>query len=408
MYNLFTRMSMLVIAFGFFISCSKPYETITRSAEALSSEELFNRATEYRLLEPESPRAHHLEGMAHLQLARQQAADLREDHYRSMRNSFASAISRYGNDRAAMTERQGIRETLQNVWSYEHNSAAGLVSSDSLRNRQRMSLAAAHAHNAIVIIPDSLISYELLAEIYARQGSIDQAIRVLTGTESRLYPQSGRTFETIAYLYYQLAEYDNAVEWYEKAAIWYSEYAHEHRYPSDAALYKGSLLNLRHGLINAYISNGQHGVALDEIMALHEQYPGDVRYPRLIVAQLITLINDAVEPGSSENVGNDLIRDYLGRASSFIQHDTTLQLEYALALTDIAGRYVESRYIDDDSFSPASDASLMLISYTAIAIYSELLSSDPDNTTAIAGIADTYLLTGNEAEASMWYERLEN
>jgi hypothetical protein len=39
-------------------------------------------------------------------------------------------------------------------------------------------------------------------------------------------------------------------------------------------------------------------------------------------------------------------------------------------------------------------------------MYQEVLSSDPTNTTAISGVADTYLVLGNEEEASKWFELL--
>lgn len=404
MQNLSTRIAMLVIAFGFFISCNRAYETIYSSAASQSSDELLAEAEQRRLSNPSDPVAYHLEGIAYQRMAREKAPDQREQDYTNMRNAMSQALSLYRGSSSANSERISIQSTLENSWSYEHNSAAGLVSSDQGNNHQRLSMAASHAHNAIVIVPDSLISYELLADIYSRMGNIDQAIQVLRFADSTLVTQSPKLTESLGFLYYTKGEYDDAISYYERALLSKRQSNPAIR-PTESDLSRGSTLNTWHGLINTYIAARQTDNAIASIDELLRIYPTNQTYQRLLANQLINQI--AREFESDTQPARATIVNNLEKISDLAGSDPEFILSNALNITEIVSVITDTKYSENESYDVTSDLDVMLLCDGALGMYQQVLDVDPSNPSAISGIADTYLIMGNEDEAARWYERME-
>ncbi|HAC15476.1 MAG TPA: hypothetical protein DCE78_05960 [Bacteroidetes bacterium] len=405
MQNLFTRIAMLVIAFGFFISCTPRYESTLSTSTELTVDELLDRAAEIRQSNPDDPEANQLEALAHLRTARTKAPNLRENDYKAMKMAFDKALSGYDTQRNSSNERSKIAETIESAWSYEHNIAAGIVSSDSSGSNQQLSLAATHAHNAIIIIPDSLISYELLADTYARMGNIDMAINVLSFADSTLPNHAGRLHESLAFLYYNKGDFENSVKWYENALSWNRSQIANPSDPSIRELTKGSLLNTWHGLINATIAARQTDIAIASLEEITQTYPSNTTYKMLLSRQLVTRIGEHFE--SNESTDRGIIINTLDQIGTISATDPEFKLNNALSLSEIAGRVIESRLQETESFDAASNLDIMLVCESAIQLYKEVLEIDPTNPSAISGIADIYLLIDNESEASKWYELLD-
>ena len=405
MQNLSARIAMLVIAFGFFISCTPRYESTLTSTTNLTVDELLDRAAELRQTNPDDPAAHQLEATAYLRTARTKSPDLRENDYKAMKIAFDNALIGYSAKSNGSAERTSILENIESAWSFEHNIAAGLVSSDSINSNQQLSLAAVHAHNAIIILPDSLISYELLADTYTRMGNIDLAINVLTFADSTLSIQAGRTHESLAFLYYSKGDFENAVTWYEKAFTWNRSLINDPSDPSITELTKGSLLNIWHGLINAYLAARQTEKAIEALEELVQTYPSNSSYRLLLSRQLVVRLGEILD--SNETSDRGVIINTLDQINTLASNDPEFKLNNAISLTEIAGRIIESRLQESEPFDAAANLDIMLICESAIETYKEVLEIDPTNPSAISGIADIYLLIDNETEASKWYELLD-
>jgi predicted negative regulator of RcsB-dependent stress response len=407
MRNLITRIAMSVIAFGFFISCNQTYQSLNSTATELSVDELRNQAEEMRNANPNNPTAYHYEGLAYLRLAREQAPDIRDSHYKSMRTSFDTALRLYDNNRSASVEQTSIVETIQTAWSNEHNSAAGLFITDSTANRQRLNLAAAHATNAIIINPDSLISYELLSEIHVKAGNIDSAIDALESVNQSNSPKSGRVFEHIGYLYYHKTDFSSAITWYEESVNWHKN-QNLSGLPSDESnLYQGSYLNVRHGLINAYIANQQFHDAISELRSLQTEYPLNHSYSRLLTSQYLILLDEHLNADTIEEINSQLIQDYIDSISSNSRNSPELDLEIALNLIDIGNRFSDARFAEDQMFNLQTVPDVVSLVHYAIAKLNGILALDSENFSAISGLTDAYMLIGNEADAEFWYNRLD-
>lgn len=407
MRNSFTRMMMTFIAFGFFISCTQTYHSLDNAASELSTEELIEKAREMREENPNDPVSYHYEGLAFLRQARLKAPEFRETDYRSMRTSFNTAIQLYGNSRTGNTEQISIEENLRTTWSNEHNSAAGLFLSDSTGNRQRLNLAAAHAKNAVTIIPDSLISYELLSEIYVKSGNIDEAIFILESVDQTSTPEAGRVFEHIGYLYHHKSEYANAVTWYEEAVNWHQNRGFTEQPHFETTLYKGSYLNARHGLINAYIANQQSQDAISALKSLQIEFPGNQSYSRMLKSQYLILLDEYLNTDPSGIPTRESIDVFFVELKSNSEKSPQIELDVALTLVEIINRFSDARFSENESFNIHSLPQVVDIIQHAIIVLQNITEIDPDNYSAISGMAEAYMLLGNEPEAAIWYERLE-
>jgi tetratricopeptide (TPR) repeat protein len=405
MQNLFTRMSMLIIAFGFFISCSKAYEPVFTTQPDVSVEELLAQADSERQRNPQSSHASYLEALAYAKLARQKAPGERTDDYRSMRQSFNTSLDIIGNSRSGQAERDVINAQLETIWSNEHNSGAALIASDSSRSTQRLRLAQSHAQNAMIIQPDSLISYELLADTFALLGEPGKAVETLLQADSLQRPDSQRIHEHIAFLYYTQGDLESAITWYESALRWQqtaSKYASND--PGDPAVQRGSLINTWHGLINAYIAAGQTEQAITSLHKLLEISPQNSSYQKILGTQLITRI--ASQFDGTIPPDKTLIVTTISQLSNLNKMDPDVMLSHALGFTEIASTTTETMLAENESFDAASNDTLMLICEAAISLYQNVLAVDFNNHTAIAGLADTYLIMGNQDEAAKWFELL--
>jgi tetratricopeptide (TPR) repeat protein len=404
MQNLSTRMSMLIIAFGFFISCSKAYEPVYTSQPDLSVEELLAQAESERQRNPQSSQASYLEALAYAKLARQKAPGERQHEYRSMRHSFNTSLDLIGNNRSGQSERDVVHAQLETIWSNEHNSGAALIASDSSRSTQRLRLAQSHAQNAIIIQPDSLISYELLADVFALLGEPGKAVETLLQADSLQRPDSQRIHEHIAFLYYTQGDLESAITWYESALRWQQSSAKQSNDPGDPAVQRGSLINTWHGLINTYIAAGQTEHAITSLQKLLEISPLNSSYQKILGSQLIARIASLFDGTNPPD--KTLIVTTIDQLSNLNKMDPEVMLSHALGFTEIASTNTENMLTEDESVDATSDVNLMLICEAAISLYQKVLAVDSNNHTAIAGLADTYLIMGNQDEAAKWFELL--
>jgi tetratricopeptide (TPR) repeat protein len=230
-------------------------------------------------------------------------------------------------------------------------------------------------------------------------------VETLLQADSLQRPDSQRIHEHIAFLYYTQGDLESAITWYESALRWQqtaSKYASND--PGDPAVQRGSLINTWHGLINAYIAAGQTEQAITSLHKLLEISPQNSSYQKILGTQLITRI--ASQFDGTIPPDKTLIVTTIGQLSNLNKMDPDVMLSHALGFTEIASTTTETMLAENESFDAASDDTLMLICEAAISLYQNVLAVDFNNHTAIAGLADTYLIMGNQDEAAKWFELL--
>ncbi|MEX0945177.1 MAG: tetratricopeptide repeat protein [Balneolaceae bacterium] len=191
-----------------------------------------------------------------------------------------------------------LDEIINRAWSSEQNSGVQLL--QATRNAEDVNSyydILAHFDNAIVLQPDSLVTYNLMATTFYENGSINNAIDTLERAFEWSNSSDNTIREKLAYLYLETGRTDEAINVYESLLA--SEPDNDH---------------LTHGLTNAYMISNRHEDAIDRLTALVEQYPTRIYYREALASQLyyrfeeqtIGYLNDSGEISNSITI-SDLI-----------------------------------------------------------------------------------------------------
>jgi tetratricopeptide (TPR) repeat protein len=172
-----------------------------------------------------------------------------------------------------------LKEIITKAWSSEQGDGIRLLQLDrSDYLDQQFTRISAHFGNAIVINPDSLVTYNLLANTYYRHGDLNDAISTLetaAGISGDLDMDIG---EKLAYLYLESGDIENSISLYKELNT---------QNPSDP--------HIRHGLANAYILNQQHTEAIGILRSLTEDYPSRFEYKEALATELYFLLSAQLE-----------------------------------------------------------------------------------------------------------------
>lgn len=274
----FTRMAIaksIVIAFGlFFIGCSAPNQLIEDTKEHLDSGSLrlaLQSANTGVNQEPDNPEMHFYKGLVHHQYANaEQTPSERNSHYENMVRSFNNTTERYETAGTRGRRSQEITYLITSSWTEEHNSAAAILKEESGPSHNQLRLAVDHLRNAVIIAPDSAISYELLAEAYIKLDDPQQALEAMQmAIELSDENKQGKNYERLAFLALNTGNYDIALEAYENIPAG--------RYDN---------VNVAHGLINIYQREEQPDKVVPIVQSLLEEDPGNIDYRKILASQL--------------------------------------------------------------------------------------------------------------------------
>lgn len=157
--------------------------------------------------------AYYYKGYVYSKMASQDSLDQRAEAYKKMRENYDKAKQLYNKQGKGGTKELTImRMSTVRMWTNEHNSAVHLAANDSTRKPGDLNKAVDHLHNAIAISPDSLISYEVLAEVYNMQGKTDQAENVLSDALSKSSKPPVNDYLRLAQFYQKSKKYDQSVK----------------------------------------------------------------------------------------------------------------------------------------------------------------------------------------------------
>ncbi|NBC27447.1 MAG: tetratricopeptide repeat protein [Bacteroidetes bacterium] len=260
------RMTSALLVFGifftFFISCSSLQKT-TLSAEDYYEQNKYQQALERVNAElteyPDDNSRKLLKAriLRNLAVNGQRPAE-RQSIYRSMRNTieevqFSSAADAY--DASADS-------ILSTAWAHEQGEGVRFLQQDGSENFNRYyDLIIAHFDNAITIIPDSLVTYNLKATTHYRHGELDKAVATLESIGENGFEKPVDSREKLAYLYLESGDIDTSVELYASLV---SDFPNNSTY--------------RQGLANAYILGDRHEEATTILETLANEFPNRPEY----------------------------------------------------------------------------------------------------------------------------------
>jgi len=326
MANFITRLASLVLAFGLFYGCSVFSSTsnqepsIPQTKENL--EERLNYLNNQIQVNPRDPTLYFDKGNILNELAHKiENPEARHSYYARMRESLNKADSLYGS-LIDETGKSNIKELLQVTWSNEHNQGVEIMQTDSTLTRESLEEATAHFSNAITIIPDSLISYELKARAHYRNQQPTNAIKTLETAVTEVEQVPSPILEQLAFLYLETENPAQAIETYEQADSFSS---------TDP--------NVIHGLANAYMLAGQHHRAIDLLRQLVEREPKNALYRQTLGNELYSLGSTVLD--SLITSGNNLTRADVDYIDSLFT-DAEKQLNDARSLNPGNGEFKQN------------------------------------------------------------------
>lgn len=383
---------------GFFISCTSELPLVRIQTDDLSPTEILDKGNRLLADSPESPTGYHYIALGYAGLARNQSPEQRADAYQNMRDAFEQAILLYG--RGQESALNDIDTQLRTHWSNEHNSAASLFRSDSTSNStsDRTQIALAHAQNARIIIPDSVITADLLSDIYIHSGSPAMALETLVSIEQIQPHKSGYLLERIAFLHAFQNDYEQASVWYVKALDWHTRVGLGSLLPQSVPAERGSVLNTYHGAINAFIEAGNTDLAVTHLSALNQAYPDNTLYRQLLSSQYLSKLqmaqyDDMGRPDMTHTPAT------LARIRGLIDGRTEAMLDTGFELLAVTERYISTLSEIDPDFSPAEDSITMALLSETRYYLQAVRDAGFDSDDILEALAETWYLVGNDAEA---------
>lgn len=271
----FTRTVSLFLAFGlFFIGCSSPNPFIEDTKEHLGNENLrqaLQSANSGVNNEPKNPEMHYYKGLVHHQMAvSQNSASEKKDHFEAMVNSFSKAFEIYEETGTRGRRARDIEYLVNSSWTEEHNTAAAILKDEGTPSHTQLRQAVDHLRNAVIIQPDSALSYELLAEAFIQLDDPQQALEAMTkAVDLREFDGSHKNYERLAFLALSTGNYELATEAYEKI-------------PQDRMDNK----HVAHGLINIYQRDEKPEKVVPIVQRLLASDSEKVEYRIILASQL--------------------------------------------------------------------------------------------------------------------------
>jgi hypothetical protein len=172
-----------------------------------------------------------------------------------------------------------IDSILTSAWMTEQSAGVRLLQQDgSSTFDEHFNTVIAHFNNALTIIPDSIVTYNLMATTYYRHGNLSDAISTIESIEDKGFTQPPKTKEKLAYLYLEAGQIDKSVELYEALSASYPE----------SEIYQ-------QGLVNSYILGDMHTDAIALLEELTGVYPNRVQYREALATERFYVMRHRAE-----------------------------------------------------------------------------------------------------------------
>lgn len=171
-----------------------------------------------------------------------------------------------------------LNERRREFWSREQSHAIRLHQQNKSEGTNRdYPRITAHFENAIAIIPDSLVTYTLLATTHYEQGYVLRAAQILQDAidlNDRMKPE---ITEKLAWILLETGDSDASIQLYEQLVRDHPRNSH-----------------YLHGLVNAYVIADYHSRAVERLSLLIEEFPTRLYYLEALFEQYFFLTESKV------------------------------------------------------------------------------------------------------------------
>lgn len=240
------------------------YEEVIESAQAAIDSD------------PDNGDGYYYMAVAYASIAAEKPADERVEDYEKAREYFMEARDRYDDQMISSDEADNLDEILVETWGFEHNSGVEPLTDDIISSDEdSLMLARHHFKNATSINPDSVQSFNLLAEVEFALGDLEEAERI---TRHIIYDMQ----KADLFNYYRLAFYLMEGDRDDEAIDILTEARDE--YPDE--------IEIVQELANAYLAIGDTDKALEVVRELIERDPENPQYRLVYATQVYQMVQD--------------------------------------------------------------------------------------------------------------------
>lgn len=286
MKKLLSKLFAVLVIAGIMAGCETPDPLIQEAQKNIFTQNydsalaILDRSIQQN---PDNGIPYFYKGMTYAEMARTipQASD-RKPTYKKFRENMVTAREKFAAMEEAPSEAEDVTPWIIDTWGREHNQAIEYVNNDSLKAtvEDPLKVAVAHLENAVIINPDSTLSWDILAQVQYMDGNYEGAIEAMKSTMELKDPPPSDDYFKLGVYYSQNDQNDMAIE----------------TYTTGLELYPDSI-SLVQNLADAYMQNGQREKSISTIEDLIERDPDNPQYRLALATQLLqasTEISDAI------------------------------------------------------------------------------------------------------------------
>ncbi|MEP1150858.1 MAG: hypothetical protein JXR20_04025 [Balneola sp.] len=236
--------------------------------------------------DPTNANAYYYKGLVYSEMAQNNPnVNGRKDSYSKMRENLNTSIEMYSQQGTKNLESVEAQLLTDRTWSREHNLGVQYAQGDSSlpQTANPLDISEDHLENAIIINPDSVLSYEVLSEVYRLNDNLDKSITTYEDMLELKSTISAYDYDRLGSLYLQTEEYKKAntilVEGIEM-------------YPDSISLVQK--------LADSYMNIGENQKSIEVIRSLIERDPENPQYHLVLGTQVYVMARDINEENSAK------------------------------------------------------------------------------------------------------------
>ncbi|MFY0698736.1 MAG: tetratricopeptide repeat protein [Balneola sp.] len=209
----------------------------------------------------------------------------RKDSYSKMRENLLTAKNMYETQGIQSVESVEAQVLIDRKWSEEHNLGVKYATGDSTLapSDNPLDTAEDHLENAVVINPDSLLSFEVLAEVYRLNSNTEMGIKIYEDLITMKDEPEAYDYDRLGALYLNLEQYNKAKE----VLI------------DGVELFPDSV-SLVQKLADSYMKLGENQESIEVIESLIERDPNNPQYHLVLGTQVYIMASEITDDISSK------------------------------------------------------------------------------------------------------------
>ena len=239
-------------------------------------EEVIQSADAAIEADPENGDGYYYKGVAYASLAGNKPPEDRFEDYEKAREYLIEAHRLYREQNVSSSEAENLSDIIVEVWGYEHNMGVQPLSDDIISSPEdSLRLSRHHFINATTINPDSVLSFNLLAEVSFALGNNEEAEAISRKVIYEMEQGDLYNYYRLAFFLMEDGRDEEAVDLLQEArAIFPDE------------------IEIIQEIANAYLRIGMTDEALEVVQELIERDPENPQYRLVYATQVYQMVQD--------------------------------------------------------------------------------------------------------------------